>query len=366
MGLYSPTRFALYRIFAGACLAGFVYHAGTQYGPLVDLPLANRVLAGIMALGAILMAAGVRRRYLAGFLLLYLIISTMPVLIYGPASESHAMPRFLTAWSNFELRTFILFYVLPALLLIPLIFTPLSGVLLPGRPFERSAQPANWHLPVISTLIGWVGIALCAALLYQFYDAACVAGIPLFCFFILVATADAFRFGRQSDNHQNNKADALSKNQNDSASTKDGDSAVDAEASRSNPEPDRAIVFFDGFCGLCNQSVDYLMLEDRHRRLRYAPLQGETAAGLLPERMIKDLDSMTYYDARGPVQKSQAFIRIGQRLGGFWRCSVLLYLIPRPLRDGMYDWIARHRYEWFGQKESCRLPTPEERGLILE
>jgi predicted DCC family thiol-disulfide oxidoreductase YuxK len=139
----------------------------------------------------------------------------------------------------------------------------------------------------------------------------------------------------------------------------------------STPGPDSEtlpgrIVFFDGVCGLCDRSVRMLVAMDRHRRLRYAPLQGETARELLATRDGQDFSSIVFWENGSRYERSSAVWRILRVIGGVWGvCGVVLRLVPPPLRDFGYHVIARNRYSWFGRHETCRLPTPEERGLFL-
>ena len=65
-------------------------------------------------------------------------------------------------------------------------------------------------------------------------------------------------------------------------------------------------------------------------------------------------------------ERSTAALRIITALGGIWRLAGLLRLVPRFLRDAVYDWVARNRYGWFGKRDSCRLPSPEERAVFLD
>lgn len=126
------------------------------------------------------------------------------------------------------------------------------------------------------------------------------------------------------------------------------------------------IVFFDGVCGLCNSAVDTLLRADRQNRLKFAPLQGETAQRLLGTQPDQEFATIVLLDAQGRHEKSAAALRICALLPGLWKLLQVFWLIPRPLRDGVYGWIARHRYAWFGKKESCRLPTPAERARFLD
>ncbi len=126
-------------------------------------------------------------------------------------------------------------------------------------------------------------------------------------------------------------------------------------------------VFFDGVCGFCNVWVDFLMRRDPSSRLRFAPLQGETARTRLNPADVENLHSLVFWTSRGCYRKTSAVVRIGWTLGGVWSVlATLLWLIPRPLRDLGYALIARNRYRIFGKKETCRLPTPAERARFLD
>jgi len=133
----------------------------------------------------------------------------------------------------------------------------------------------------------------------------------------------------------------------------------------------RAVVFFDGHCALCNRSMKLLIDEDRARVLAFAPLQGETFEAFRGTTTLKqDLDSIVYVRGFGS-DKASVFVRSGAVLealrdvGGFWRVVSWLRIVPRPLRDRVYDFIAAHRYRWFGKYDACRLPTPQDRDQLL-
>jgi len=127
------------------------------------------------------------------------------------------------------------------------------------------------------------------------------------------------------------------------------------------------IVFFDGVCGLCNHAINFLMARDKHRRLRFAPLQGPTAEELVPSNVREQLSTFVFADKGRLFYRSTAFARILMRIGGIWKIlGGLLWLIPWPLRDVGYRLVSKVRYRLFGKHESCLLPTPEERALFLE
>lgn len=146
---------------------------------------------------------------------------------------------------------------------------------------------------------------------------------------------------------------------------------------RTNPELKEAcqpelqvqdcIVFFDGICGFCNHTVNFLMARDQARNLRFAPLQGETAARYLPEPFRQQLDTLVFWFRGRNYVRSAAIVRILWNLKGVWPViAILLWLIPLPIRDLGYCGMSRVRYRLFGKMDACRLPRPEERGLILD
>lgn len=130
-----------------------------------------------------------------------------------------------------------------------------------------------------------------------------------------------------------------------------------------------AIVLFDGVCGLCNWSVDFLIRRDRRGALRFAPLQSHVAQTLLRERGLDaaEFSSAVVIDGSQVYRRSDAALQALWQLGKPWRALALLArLLPRPGRDALYDWVATNRYRWFGQRLSCRIPTPEERERFLD
>lgn len=133
------------------------------------------------------------------------------------------------------------------------------------------------------------------------------------------------------------------------------------------PDPGcRGIVFYDGDCGLCQSSVQWLLRVDRSRRLRFAPLAGLTAAAFLEPRW-RQLDSLVYLkrdQPQDPLDRSGAVGAILQDVGRGWQVLGALRWVPKPWRDGVYGFIARRRHRW-GRPASCRLPSADERSRFL-
>lgn len=127
------------------------------------------------------------------------------------------------------------------------------------------------------------------------------------------------------------------------------------------------IVFFDGVCGLCNYSVNWLLARDPEHRLRFAPLQGITAATRVSPELRERLDTLVFVRDRQTFVRTAAVTRILMSLGGRWRLvGGLMWAIPFPIRDVGYRLVSRLRYRLFGKHDSCRLPTPAERAVFLD
>lgn len=128
-----------------------------------------------------------------------------------------------------------------------------------------------------------------------------------------------------------------------------------------------SIVFFDGVCGLCSHTIDLLLRMDKRAKLKFAPLQGETAARLVPEKVRKDLNTFVFLTNSKLHYRSAAVVRILWKIGGLWKIvGTAVWVIPAPLRDVCYRVVSKMRYRIFGKHETCRLPTVEERKRFLD
>ena len=128
------------------------------------------------------------------------------------------------------------------------------------------------------------------------------------------------------------------------------------------------IVLFDGVCNFCNYWVNFAIKRDKKKKLRFTPLQGETAKRLLPQYNISStsLSSVIFIDGNKIYTQSSAAIRICKYLDGGWKLFYGLMIIPKFFRDWLYTVIARNRYKWFGKKDVCMIPTPEMRTRFLD
>jgi predicted DCC family thiol-disulfide oxidoreductase YuxK len=131
------------------------------------------------------------------------------------------------------------------------------------------------------------------------------------------------------------------------------------------------LVLYDGRCPLCNGIVRFLLRCDRQGKLMFAPLQGETARSLasLWEQRDETIILVSYVgtDRERVCEKSDAVLEIFRLLNSVWKALTILAVIPRAVRDRVYDWVARNRFRWFGSPayEECPLPPPEYRARFL-
>lgn len=130
--------------------------------------------------------------------------------------------------------------------------------------------------------------------------------------------------------------------------------------------PAEPLVLYDGQCGLCNRSVRWLLARDGGR-LRYAPLQGPTAAAARARfpKIPETLESVVLVDGDRAYLRSKAFLHVARYLSWPWRAGHALRWMPAALLDPLYRVIAHYRYRWFGHYDECRLPTQDERHRML-
>jgi predicted DCC family thiol-disulfide oxidoreductase YuxK len=132
------------------------------------------------------------------------------------------------------------------------------------------------------------------------------------------------------------------------------------------PLAEGPVVLYDGQCGLCNRSVRWLIEHDGGR-LRYAPLQGPTAAAARARfpNIPETLESVVLVDGGRAHLRSKAFLHIARYLRWPWRAGAALRWLPAFVLDPLYGFIARRRYRWYGHYDECRLPTTSERQRLL-
>jgi len=123
------------------------------------------------------------------------------------------------------------------------------------------------------------------------------------------------------------------------------------------------IIFYDGLCGLCDHSVQFIIRHDKKKKFRFAALQSDFALQTLGEKKLTN--SFILYQNETISDQSTAALNVCKTLGGYMNLLYVFILIPKFLRDAIYNWIARNRYQWFGKFDTCKIPTPEQKELFI-
>jgi predicted DCC family thiol-disulfide oxidoreductase YuxK len=127
------------------------------------------------------------------------------------------------------------------------------------------------------------------------------------------------------------------------------------------------VMLFDGVCNLCNGAVQFVIRHDAVGDIKFASLQSESAAHLLEPFGINpsSLQTVVLLEDGRMYTKSDAALRVARALRAPWPWLYPLIYVPSPIRNFVYDMIARNRYRWFGKQDSCWVPTPELRARFL-
>lgn len=129
-----------------------------------------------------------------------------------------------------------------------------------------------------------------------------------------------------------------------------------------------SVILFDGVCNLCNGAVQFIIARDPAAHFHFAALQSEASARLIATTGAREPlpDSMVLVEDGRVWTRSAAALRIARRLKFPWPAAYAMIVVPRPLRDWVYNLVARNRYGWFGRRDACMVPTPGLRARFLE
>lgn len=149
--------------------------------------------------------------------------------------------------------------------------------------------------------------------------------------------------------------------------TKPSLQATSLSAQEESPLPD-TILLFDGVCNLCSRSVQFVLSHDKQNLFHFASLQSPIGQKLLQQYRLNEqpLTSLVLIHKRQAFIRSTAALNIAKLLEGPWLFMNVFRFIPTFIRDGVYNWIANHRYQWFGKHNTCWLPTPTLRARFLD
>ena len=128
----------------------------------------------------------------------------------------------------------------------------------------------------------------------------------------------------------------------------------------SHPFP---IIFYDGLCGLCDRSVQFILRHDKRKIFRFASLQSGFAHQILGEKIR--YDSFIYYENEQASYRSTAALLMFRKLGGVWSLLFAFIIIPAIIRNGVYDYVAMNRYRWYGKFDTCKIPADDLKERFL-
>lgn len=131
---------------------------------------------------------------------------------------------------------------------------------------------------------------------------------------------------------------------------------------------DKPVLLYDGVCNLCNWIVKFTIQRDKTGKFLYAALQLEKGQEILKHFGLNtnDFDSFVLVDGNKYYTKSSAALRVMKVMGGAWSLLYVFIIIPKPIRDFLYNLIAKNRYKMFGRQEACLLPRPEWKSRFLD
>ncbi len=127
------------------------------------------------------------------------------------------------------------------------------------------------------------------------------------------------------------------------------------------------VILFDGVCNFCNGAVNFTIKRDKNKIIKFAPLQSESGRRLTKEFGIpeNDMRSFLFIENGKVYNRSTAALRVCKYLKGLWPLCYGFIIVPPFIRNAVYDFIAKNRYKWFGQKDKCMVPTPDVRTRFL-
>lgn len=118
------------------------------------------------------------------------------------------------------------------------------------------------------------------------------------------------------------------------------------------------VLLFDGVCNLCSRSVQFVLKHNKKENIRFASLQSEFGTKTLATSNLPSdyTSSLVFLDNGKTYVKSDAALKLVKHLSGFWKLGSIFLLVPKFIRNPVYNWVARNRYKWFGKKEVCWIP----------
>lgn len=131
---------------------------------------------------------------------------------------------------------------------------------------------------------------------------------------------------------------------------------------------EKPVILFDGVCNYCNSMVNFIIRQDKQQKFLFAPLQSQAGQQLLMRYKLPQagFNSFVLIDNNEVYLRSSASLQLFNKLPWYWKWTQVLWIVPKFLRDGAYNLVARNRYKWFGKTDSCMIPTPELKTRFLD
>lgn len=133
------------------------------------------------------------------------------------------------------------------------------------------------------------------------------------------------------------------------------------------------VLLYDGLCGFCSRGVQRILRFENQKTMLFAALQSDYGKSLVGRHAeLEGVDSVVFVEPGARPDKEKVFVRsdavlhIARYLGGLWKLALVAHIVPRPVRDYLYDQFAKRRYRWFGKLDACLIPSPEVRARFLD
>ena len=130
---------------------------------------------------------------------------------------------------------------------------------------------------------------------------------------------------------------------------------------------DKPIILFDGVCNLCDSAVQFIIRRDKKNTFLFASLQSEMGQRILAQYNfpVDELNSFILVENNKAYTRSTGALKVVKKLKGLWPLLYGFMIVPKFIRNWVYNWVGRNRYKWFGKKEECMIPTPELKARFL-
>lgn len=130
---------------------------------------------------------------------------------------------------------------------------------------------------------------------------------------------------------------------------------------------DKPVILYDGVCNLCNKSVQFILKRDKEKIFLFASLQSAYGQKLLQDfnLLADNFNSFILYQDEKIFSKSAGALKMLSQLKG-WKWMKIFWIVPKFIRDAVYNWVAKNRYKWFGKKDECMVPTPDLKERFLD